>query len=157
VDQPQVNGDYYSFANLEIRMDGQFYLGFKSANYGIKVGAAYVRGTNQYPLGWSQGQVEPHLDIELYKPQWGTFLLIAGPGYLGRSYAITISYGNPFDNGDLITVTDEMPNSKLVSVEATNTEGIDATAMKLTFMPLDLLYNGIPALLNGLPQIGALG
>ena len=99
---------------------------------------------------------EPHLEIEFYRPQFNVFLLLAGPGFLGQFYPITCTYGNPLDNGLLPTVTDAMPNSKLVAVDNTNSEGIDAAAVKLTFMPLNLYYNGIPAILNGLPAIGAI-
>jgi len=81
---PQINGNYYSFANIEFRVNGLFILGIKSINYGNKVGSTFVRGTNQMPLGTTQGQYEPKCDIEILRPQFNLFLAAAGNGYMAE-------------------------------------------------------------------------
>ena len=80
---PQINGNYYSFANIEFRVNGLFILGIKSINYGNKVGSTFVRGTNQMPLGTTQGQYEPKCDIEILRPQFNLFLAALLDSYPG--------------------------------------------------------------------------
>ena len=107
---PLVNGNYYSFANVEARIGGLFLVGFKSINYGSKLGSQYVRGTNKMPIGRTQGQFEPHSDCELYLPQFNTLVTQLGPGFMLLDMNITVTYGNPTDNAGLLTITDTIVN-----------------------------------------------
>lgn len=154
---PQINGNYYSFANIEFRVNGLFILGIKSINYGNKVGSTFVRGTNQMPLGTTQGQYEPKCDIEILRPQFNLFLAAAGNGYMAVNYTITVTYGNPLDNGLLPTVTDLIVGAKITDVDLSNSEGVEASSVKVTFLPLQILLNGVAAVANGLPQIASIG
>ena len=157
MDSPQINGNYYSFANIEFRVNGLFILGIKSINYGNKVGSTFVRGTNQMPLGTTQGQYEPKCDIEILRPQFNLLLAASGNGYMSKIHNITVSYGNYLDNGLLPTVTDLIVGAKITDVDMSNSEGVEASAVKVTFLPLDVKFNGISAIANGLPRIGAAG
>jgi len=157
MESPQINGNYYSFANIEFRVNGLFILGIKSINYGNKVGSTYVRGTNQMPLGTTQGQYEPKCDIEILRPQFNIFLAASGSGYMNRTHSITVSYGNFLDNGLLPTVTDLILGAKITDVDLSNSEGVEASAVKVTFLPMQIKLNGISAVNNGLPRIGAIG
>lgn len=158
---PLVNGNYYSYANIEFRVGGLFIVGCKSINYGHKVGSQFVRGTNAMPLGTTQGQYEPHADVELYRPQYDTLVgaVYAQSGNRGYAYVtlnITVTYGNALDNGSLPTVTDSINFARIIDDDASNSESLDASVRKLTFMPLQILMNGKP-LVNTLPVIGAVG
>lgn len=154
---PLVNGNYYSFANIEWRIDGLFITGIKSVNYGHKVNSQFVRGTNPLPLGMTQGQYEPHADVELFRPQFNLLVAALGNGYMNVSSSMTITYGNALDNAGLPTVTDTLIGVKITQVELTNADGVDASSVKLTLMPLQILLNGINPTFATLPQVGAAG
>lgn len=154
---PLVNGNYYSFANIEWRINGLFVLGIKSVNYGHKVNSQFVRGTNPLPLGMTQGQYEPHADVEIFRPQWELVLASLGNGYMNVSSTMTVTYGNPLDNAGLPTVTDLIIGARITQVELANADGVDASSVKLTLMPLQIKLNGYDATFSTLPQIGAVG
>ena len=70
---------------------------------------------------------------------------------------MTVTYGNSADNAGLPTVTDTLIGARIVQVELSNADGVDASSVKLTLMPLQILLNGTPATYSTLPQIGAVG
>ena len=151
----QINGNYYSFANVEVRVAGFLFLGIKSVNYGFKVGSQYVRGTAKLPLGLTSGQAEPRADFEMYLPSFNTMIQALGPGYMQRKFNLTVSYGNPLDNGGLVTITDSIQFAQITDNGADNSESIDASVRKVTLMPLRMLFNGIPPVID--TNIGAIG
>lgn len=158
---PLVNGNYYSYANIEFRVGGLLIVGCKSINYGHKVGSQFVRGTNVMPLGKTKGQYEPHADVELYRPQYDTLVsaltnAAAGAGYMSVQFNVTCTYGNLSDNAGLPTVTDSINYCTIIDDDASNSESLDASVRKLTLMPLQILMNGNPAV-NTLPVLGAIG
>ena len=151
----QVNGNYYSFANVELRVEGFLFLGIKSVNYGFKVGSQFVRGTAKLPLGLTSGQAEPRADFEMYLPSFNTMIQALGPGYMQRKFSLTVSYGNFLDNAGLATVTDSIQYAQITDNGADNSEGLDASVRKVTLMPLRMLFNGIPPVID--TSIGAIG
>lgn len=158
---PQINGNYYSYANIEFRVGSILIVGCKSINYGHKMGSQFVRGTNQMPIGTTLGQYEPHADVELYRPQYDSliaalFQLSANRGYSTVRFNATVTYGNLLDNGSLPTVTDSINYAQIIDDDASNTESLDASVRKLTLLPLQILMNGKP-MINTLPVAGAIG
>ena len=151
----QINGNYYSFANIELRISGFTFLGIKSINYGFKIGSQFVRGTNMLPLGLTAGQAEPRCDFEMYLPSFNTMINTLGDGYMQRKINITCTYGNPEDNGDLPTVTDSILHALITDNGADNSESIDASVRKVTLMPLRMLFNGVSPVIA--TTIGAIG
>ena len=158
---PLVNGNYYSYANIEFRVGSILIVGCKSINYGHKVGSQFVRGTNQMPLGTTLGQYEPHADVELYRPQYDTLISAltaqsGGRGYFTVRFNVTVTYGNFLDNGGLPTVTDSINYAQIIDDDASNTESLDASVRKLVLLPLQILMNKNPGI-NTLPVAGAIG
>jgi len=76
---------------------------------------------------------------------------------MAGNYTITVTYGNPLDNGLLPTVTDLIVGAKITDVDLSNSEGVEASSVKVTFLPLQILLNGVAAVANGLPQIASIG
>jgi len=152
---PQVNGNFYSMANIELRVGGLFFQGIKSINYGFKVGSQFVRGTAVLPLGITLGQAEPRCDFEMYRPQWSTLTQALGAGFMQRKIDLTCTYGNALDNGDLPTVTDSIQYCTIIEAGSDNSESLDASVIKVTLMPLRMLFNGIPPVIA--TSVGAVG
>jgi hypothetical protein len=154
VSVPQVNGVYYSYADIEVNIGPgpNIFLGLKSINYGHKLGRQYVRGTNREPLGQTSGQYEPTAEFELYRPQFNFLLTQLGPGYMQVSIpAINISYGTDPESLPLGVVTDTIQNARIIDVEENPTDGLDAVVVKVTLMPQRILFNGIAAVTVPLP------
>jgi hypothetical protein len=152
---PVVNGSYYSFANVELRVGGLFFKGIKSINYGFKVGSQFVRGTAILPLGITLGQAEPRCDFEMFLPQFNFLVTQLGPGFMQRKLDLTSTYGNVLDNGELPTITDSIQGATIIEVGADNGESLDASVRKFTLMPLRMLFNGVPPVLQS--NVGAVG
>ena len=157
---PLINGDYPSFADIEISIFSGLYAGIKSINYGHKLNRQYVRGTNREPIGMTSGQYEPTCDFEMYKPQ-ADFLrttlaaasVVPGQGYMQVPFTITIATISPV----LGVITDTIVAAYIVDEEAAYSEGMDALARKFTIMYQRLLYNGVTAVTYQLTGIGLVG
>lgn len=150
-----INGKYYSFANIELKIGGFLFQGVKSINYGFKIGSQFVRGTNMLPLGITAGQAEPRADFEMYLPAFNTMIAALGDGYMQRTVNISVTYGNAIDNAGLPTVTDSILYATITDNGADNSESIDASVRKVTLMPLRMLFNGIAPVLS--TNFGAIG
>ena len=72
-----------------------------------------------------------------------------------RKFSLTVSYGNFLDNAGLATVTDSIQYAQITDNGADNSESIDASVRKVTLMPLRMLFNGIPPVID--TSIGAIG
>ncbi len=154
---PLVNGTYFAYADIEFQIGAGIYLGLKSINYGNKLQRQFVRGTNREPLGQTSGQYEPTADFEIYLPQLQFLLQQLGPGYMQVSIpAITVSYGTDPETLPIGVTTDIIQNARIVDIEASQSEGLDALVRKVTLMPQRILLNGQSAVtvpLGGKPFV----
>lgn len=136
---PYINGDYYSYADIQARPGGNLTVGMPSINYTQKLQRQLVRGTHRMPLGMTSGQYEATLDFEMWKPQADTFIQQLGPGYMQASFSMTVSYANT----GLPTTTDTLIGIRIVEEGLSNTEGLDAIKVKYTCMLQKILRNGL--------------
>lgn len=154
---PLINGDFYSYADIEVSIVGLtvpvplgIYAGIKSINYGHKLGRAYVRGTNREPLGMSSGQYEPSADFEMFTPQANLFMAALGPGYMQVPFSVVVNYTTT----QLGIVSDSIVGAYITEVSKSNSESVDATTVKFTLMPQRILLNGLFAVtvpIGGIP------
>lgn len=142
---PLINGDYYSFADIEFRPAGNLTLGVASINYGHKLQRQYVRGTHRMPLGMTSGQYEPTCDFEMYRPQADLLRTTLGPGYMQVPFSITVTYG--ITTPVLPTVTDVLVGVRIVEESYSNSEGLDPIKVKFTCFLQKLTLNGTDAVL----------
>lgn len=156
VPTPLLNGVYYAYADIEFQIGTGIYLGLKSINYGIKLQRQYVRGTNRNPLGQTSGQLDMTADFEIYLPQLQFLLQQLGPNYMQVAIpAITVSYGSDPESLPLGIVTDTIVAARIVDIEASQSDGLDALVRKVTLMPQNILLNGQTATtpLGGAPFV----
>jgi len=140
---PLINGDFYSYADIQFRPGGNLTVGIPSINYSQKLARQYVRGTHRMPLGMTSGQYEPTLDFEMWKPEADSFILALGPGYMQQVFSATVSYGNTA----LPTVTDTLIGIRIVEESYSNSEGLDAIKVKYTCFLQQILRNGLPVVI----------
>lgn len=139
---PQINGHRYSFASIEATFNGISTLGITSINYGDKLNPGKVYGTAPQVIGRTRGKNEPTADFEMLKLEFENLRQTLGPNGDGNGYGET-----PFDitcayTESIGTTTDTVYQARITGADASNTEGTDATKMKVTLDPLRILLNG---------------
>jgi hypothetical protein len=143
-----INGVRHSFSSIELKLNGQIFIGVKSINYSRTRGRSLVRGNSPDPLGKTRGENEYSGDCELYLAEWNLFQEQLGPGYGDVFFSVLVTYSeNGFD-----TIQDELLGCTMDSAEASNAQGSDPTIRKVNLMPLKILYNGVDDLAT--PLVG---
>ena len=149
-----INGNYMSFVDLVVNLDGLQLSAVKSINYKYNLGRAYVRGTSPLPLGFTTGKYEASFDIELYLPSVG--LITINPGWRQIPHVCTIAYG-PNVVAPLPFTIDTIAGIYLKELDAPNSDSEDGITRKFSGMVmLPILWNGIPSLIWP-STIGAVG
>lgn len=145
---PLVNGVRHSFASIELKLNAQIFIGFKSINYNRTRSRAKVRGNSPDPLGKTIGDNDYTADAELYLAEWNQFQSSLGVGYGDVFFQVLVTYSaNGFD-----TIQDVINGCTIDSTEASQSQGPDPLVRKFDLAPLKILYNGIDDLAS--PLIG---
>jgi hypothetical protein len=149
-----INGNYYSFADIETRITGigtpltaALIVGFTSVNYNDKLGRAYVRGTQRMPIGASSGQYEASGDFEMHKPQADTLITRLGPNWRQISLTLTVAYSTvgPLGLPGLPVSVDVLNGVYLTDLDAPNADGIESLKRKFTmFIVGGINWSGVP-------------
>lgn len=148
IQYPLVNGVRHSFASIELKLNSQIFVGFKSINYTRTRNRSLVRGNSPDPLGKTMGENEYSADCELYVAEWNLFQELLGPGYGDVFFQVLVTYSaNGFD-----TIQDVINGCTMDSTEASNSQGPDPTIRKFDLKPLKILFNGIDDLAT--PLVG---
>lgn len=159
---PLVNGNYFSFQDVTLRINGLAFLGFKSLNYKDNLGREYVRGAARVPLGITAGRYEASLDFELFLPQANFLLTTLGPGWRGLPNLVSVSYAPGLASlasavSFLAATTDIIPGVYFTELDASNSEGEGGLTRKFSGkIPGQILWNGVPSLIET-NTIGAVG
>lgn len=146
-DSVRINGVQISWPSAKIKIDGAPYRGITSVDYadGVEKTYAYGMGRHHAPRGRTLGKYTPEL---LVITCWtstaetirkGLAQKAGGRGISSVSVPIVLQF---IEKDDAI-ITIEALDSTLVKNEASNEEGPDALAEKLSFMPMRLLRNGV--------------
>lgn len=147
---PLINGSYYSFADIEFRFEGFFFVGIKTIDYSDALGRSWVRGTARKPIGRTAGRYEAKGTVEFYKPAWDLLLLTLIPlglvngGWRRTAFTVTVSYGSIA--GGLPATTDVLTGVTLNDVEASQSESEDPLTRKCTMMIQEVLWGGSPSI-----------
>lgn len=148
IQYPLVNGVRHSFASIELKLDVQIFIGFKSINYSRTRNRALVRGNHPDPIAKTRGENEYSGDVELYLAEWNLFQSQLGAGYGDKFFQVLVTYTeNGFD-----TIQDVINGCTIDSLEASQGQGPDPLVRKFDLKPLKILFNGIDDL--AVPLIG---
>lgn len=147
---PLINGDYYSYADIQLRFNGLTFVGVKAINYKDNLGRAKVRGTASVPLGLTRGNYEASGDVEMYLSAWAVIMQTFGAVGAIRQipFSVSITYG-PNIGLPIPLVTDIIPAFYLGELDAPQSEGEDALTRKMTMhIPGQILWSGVPTLIE---------
>jgi hypothetical protein len=140
---PQINGVYYDFSSIELRIDGQIFIGFKSITYTRTRSRVMVRGNSPDPLGKTRGINEYSAECEMYLPEFNeleNLILGAGntDGYGEVFFDIFVTYTeNGFD-----TIQDQLIACTFDSTDASHAQSADPLLRKFALNPLKIIFNG---------------
>lgn len=140
---PLINGHRYSFASIEALFNEIPMIGFKSLNYSDSLEPGEVYGSRAQLLGATHGKQKATADFEMYRLEWD-FLIrtlgIAGVGFGESYFDISVSYAEV----NQPVVTDRLVGCRIKKVDASNTDGIDATLAKCELFVTRVLFNRVP-------------
>jgi len=148
---PLVNGRRYQFSSIELSVlkpngSSEIFIEINAINYADSLDIAFVRGTNQAPIGWTDGEYEADdTTITFYKSALQRLIDAVGSGYLGANFVITVKYSA---NGEPLTT--DVINCRLSGLKDNPAQGNEAIAVEATFKTLYITRNNNTPLVNHL-------
>ena len=140
IQYPLINGFRHSFVSIKLKLDGDDCLAFKSLNYNSTRTRSQPYGRHPDPLGKTRGTNEYKADAEIYLAEFHKFLKDQlGPGYADKMFSIYVTHDE--EGSDLIE--DVITGCSIDSIDASHSQGTDATTRKLDFGPLKIIYSGV--------------
>lgn len=140
IQYPLINGVRHSGSSVELKLNGQVYVGFKSINYARKRNRTMVKGPHPDPIGKTQGSNEYTGDCELYLAEYNRLITDMGNGYGDVQFIVTVTYSlNGFD-----TIVDTLTGCSIDSTDSSNsTDSSDPTVRKFDLNPVKIKFNGL--------------
>ncbi len=156
--QTLVNGNRYSFVNLEVTLAGASVNGiptstgaplpkgvFKSVNYDAMQDPGLVQGNQTAPVGYTAGYANSTGAFEMLVSEWDDFILLLTNGgqypIMTVDFNITVSYSV----NDIDVRTDLLLGCRITKIGSANQQGTDATTKACDMKISQPFYNGIAA------------
>lgn len=149
-----IQGNSYSFVQIETQFGALPIAGIKDISYDDDLKRAKVYGTGSVQIGMTRGTYEANGSIEFYLNAFNVGLLNQfGVGFRQIQTSIVVTYG-PNDNG--VIVVDTLPTCLIGKFESTNAQSDDGaplTRKVSLYVPVPILWNGIPSIIETFPSI----
>lgn len=136
----QINGKIHSWASIVVQYPGLGAVaGITSINYGDKVSETKVYGAGRKPIGRTAGKYEANDgEMELFKYQHDQLVRLLGDGFADAEATVTVAYVEP----GVGVVTDVLERVRIVSHDASNSEGADPTKVKVGLAIMEVRWGG---------------
>jgi hypothetical protein len=140
---PLINGRRYQFASIEMSVlkpngSSEIFIEFSDITYKDSLAIEFVRGTNQAPIGWTDGEYEADdTVVTFYKSALQRLIDAVGSGYMGANFVITVKYSA---NGEPLTV--DVITCRLSGLSDSPSKGPDPLAVEATFKTMLITRNG---------------
>jgi len=149
-----VNGNTFSFVQIETTFGTLPIAGIKDISYDDDLKRAPVYGTASSQIGLTRGTITQKGSIEFYKNAFLVAVLQQfGPGWRQTQFSIVVSFG-PNDNG--LVQQDTLPAVLLGANESANAfaeDGPPLTNKLSLYLPVPILWNGVPSIIETFPGI----
>lgn len=137
--RPVVNGNYHSFASIELDVRGRKIRGVTDISYDDGLDPGMARGTSPIPLAHTQGDYEANASMEMFRKDFDELVSLLGDGFGEVEFPITVTYASR----GMPTVTDRLPAVRIKKVDNSNSQGNDPTKVKLELAVLaPIVRNG---------------
>ncbi len=138
-DYPLINGFAYSWASCKFKIDGADAIYIKEISYTHTVERAKMRGAGMRPLGETRGEYEAEGSVTLTREGWDQLRAKLGNGYMEKRFSISTSYAEEGQQ----TVTDELLDCKINSVENSPSQGTDGLEVSLELSVMSIREGGL--------------
>lgn len=142
---PLINGVRPDWASIQFSPqlpDGSksVIVGLKSLNYKAEQDPVDVMGTSPLPIAQTRGTVKFSGDVEMYLAEFHALVDAIGDNFATTLITVTIAYSE----GDF-TKTDTLIGCRLISPEASQSQGADPLTRKFSLKMLEILWGGVRA------------
>lgn len=135
---PLINGHTYSFASIELTVDGTVCVGVTEVNYNEAINSVVVYGSDPRRAGRTIGPRKMTASLKLLRREWDVLLSGLGGNFGRTQILVIVAYS---EGRDLPVITDTV-QGYIEEVDSTNQEGTDPAAVKLTLDPTDITWDG---------------
>jgi hypothetical protein len=115
-------------------------VGIKSLNYKVEQDPVEVYGTGPTPIGLTRGTAKFSGDLEMYIQEFYAWVEAVGPDFGSIPINITVSYSE-----SAFTKTDTLIGCRLISPEASQSQGADPLTRKFSLKMINISFNGVTA------------
>lgn len=147
VTTPVINGNFYSFASIELEIDGLLFADVTAIDYADPVKPGKIYGTGGVIIGRTPGISKPAISITLTRRCWDTLRsqLAGDAGIFSlKSFTVSVKYFEPRQKGDDAIpdqlVTDIIEQVRVIGPSAKNAAGSAATLVVLECDPWRILW-----------------
>jgi hypothetical protein len=142
---PLINGNFYSFASIEVQLGVFRTADFTAINYSTGLDVADVYGTRPQKLGTTRGRQTADGSLEMYLRAWELLRLqlraagfAAGIGYGEVRFPIIVQYAEP----EMPTVTDTLLGVRIVKATRSHSDGTDPLKVSLDLNVMRVFEGG---------------
>jgi hypothetical protein len=139
VSYPEVNNRTYSFASVEIDIDGTIYTAVKSINYSDSLEPGELRGTAVHALARTAGEYKAEASFEVSLAEAKLIREKVGDGYMLKSFPITVTFTE--DNEE--THKHELVGCRMKKNDNSNQSGSDPTMEKIDLHVMYIKRDGL--------------
>lgn len=134
---PEINGHRYSYASIELIVNGLIVVGVGKITYGSSLEPGIVYGSDSHKIGRTPGQVSHHCDLEMYRREWSAVLETLGQSFGRTSFDVIVQYAEEGDEG---VTTDSILGCRVKELELDNQLGPEPASVRLALDPMDIRY-----------------
>ena len=158
ITSPIINGHRYSWASIEIVVNGFVYVGITRISYGSSMEPGSIYGSDSVRIGRTPGQSKHRCSFDMYRREWTAFLKTIGQSFGRKAFDIRVQYaegkGNPtlsaigavetnrFEEDPLQSyegvTTDAINGCRIIDYETGGQDGPEAIVVHVTCDPLDV-------------------
>jgi phage tail tube protein FII len=138
----KINGRKYSWASLEVQLDGLIFQGITSLNYKQSLTPAKVGGQGVYPLDATVGEYEAEGDMEMNRKDADALRAALAAKTVNGSYALAeFDAVAQFDDGTQVQ-TDKLVRCRIKEEDSQNARSSDASMEKIGLHVMWIEKNG---------------
>jgi hypothetical protein len=151
--QPLINGHRYSYASIEVELNGTTMLALTSINYGSALTPGMLYGSDPAKVGRTPGKAQHRCDFELYRREFSHLIVSLGPAFGRVPFDIQVQYA---ENGDEGVTTDKVLGCRITDVDLGNKDGTEPSKVKVTCDPFNIQLGSLNLSID-LTKLGAGG
>ncbi len=140
---PDINGNRFEWASVEIRCDGRRYLGCKSLSYSQELAPGEVWGNHAQKIGRTRGELKPEGSLEMFKEEADDLISAFGDGYMEKAFDVVANYVETFRIQTVV-----LHGCRIKKVDDSHSQGTDALTTKFDLDVMWIERNGKKPLNN---------